>query len=371
MSAASPVRVLVVDDDEVDRLICRRALARGILPQPEVVEAQSADEAMAVAAAQRFDCVLLDYRLPDMNGVALMARLPHVEGDVPLPVVMLTGAGDVAVAVEAMRQGAIDYLVKDVEGSYQTLIPMVVQRAVRERDLRRSKLRADLALERYRVELQQLTQKLMAQEKTTTRRIAQSLHDQLGQTLAAIRLAFDAVGAAPPERRSQALERQSPRIAALLEQAVLEVRQVLVDLRPPVLDEAGLVAALDNELRSRAPADGTVALELDATPECAGLRWPAEVEYAGFMVAREAVANALRHAGASMVQVRVSGSADRLELAVEDDGRGIDEEASAGRPGHLGMVGMRERALAIGGRCSVQRNPSGGTTVSLQWEQRA
>src|SRR5690606_18084548 len=110
----------------------------------------------------------------------------------------------------AMRQGASDYLVKDVEGSYQSLIPMVAQRAANQHNLRRGKLLADHALERSRLELQHLTQELLAQEKTTTRRLAQSLHDHLGQTLAALRLAFDAVAATPAERRHEAFDRQSP-----------------------------------------------------------------------------------------------------------------------------------------------------------------
>ncbi len=362
--------VLVVDDDEVDRLICRHALARAAAAPPEVVEACSAREAIELAGARRFDCILLDYRLPDMNGVELMGLLPQPAADEPVPVVMLTGAGDVAVAVEAMRQGASDYLVKDVEGSYQSLIPVVAQRAANECDLRREKRRAERALERYRVELQHLTQKLMAQEKITTRRLAQSLHDHLGQTLAALRLGLDAVAATPGERRCEAFDRQSPRLASLIEQAVREVRRVLMELRPPMLDDAGLTAALDNELRTRSSDHERTAMRLEPGPGCASLRWPADVEYAGFMVAREALSNALQHADAATVRLLVHGGPGRLDLRIEDDGRGIDEAALAGRPGHLGLVGMRERAAAIGASCTVQRNAAGGTRVRLLWEQR-
>lgn len=366
---AEALRILVIDDDEVDRRACRRALGRA--GAPSLVEACNAAEALALARTHVFDCLLLDYRLPDMDGLALLSQWPHPGDDAPTPVVMLTGADDVAIAVEAMRCGASDYLVKDVQGRYQTLIPTVVQRAVRERDLRREKQRADRALERYRLELQHLTQQLMAQEKATTRRLAQSLHDRLGQTLAAIRLTFDAIDAMPPEQRVAAFEREATRIGELVDQAVREVRQALIDLRPPLLDEAGLVAALDNELRGRASGNDELNLLLDVAPACAALRWPADVEYAGFMIAREAIVNALRHAQPAMLCVRLSGSPTQLRLEVEDDGLGISEAALQGRPGHLGMVGMRERALAIGGQCSVQRNQTRGTTVRLSWEQRA
>ncbi len=361
--------VLVVDDDEVDRLICRHALTHGASVSPEVVEACSAREAIALAGARHFDCILLDYRLPDMNGLELMGLLPQRSEDVPVPVVMLTGARDLAVAVEAMRQGASDYLVKDVEGNYQSLIPVVTQRAANERNLRREKLRAERALERYRIELQHLTRKLMAQEKITTRRLAQALHDHLGQTLAALRLGFDAVTAAPADRRGEAFDRQSPRMTRLIDQAVHEVRRVLVELRPPMLDDAGLAAALDNELRSRSSDPERVALRLDLAPDCASQRWPADVEYAAFMVAREALSNALQHANPATVQLRVEGGPDCLDLLIEDDGRGIDETRRAGRPGHLGLVGIRERASAIGATCTVQRNEVSGTSVRMHWKR--
>lgn len=366
----SGARLLIVDDDAFDRLACRRALhGQGL---DAIVEACTAEQALELCAAQRFDCILLDYRLPDMDGIELLRRLPQRDDDVPVPVVMLTGSEDVQIAVEAMRRGASDYLVKDSEGRYQALMPAVVHRVLRERHLRRERLRAEQALERYRVELQQLTKRLMAQEKEMTRRLAQALHDQLGQTLAAMRLTVDALQAAPRERCCETWERSQPRLSGLIDRAVQEVRQVLIDLRPPLLEEQGLMAALDNELRTHTLSQTDMALHLLTEPGCcAEVRWPAEVEYAGFMLAREAVSNALRHSGAANVTVYIDGNARALRLDVEDDGRGIPEAALAGVPGHLGLVGMRERAQAIGGQCIVQRRPEGGTRVSLVWQEPA
>lgn len=459
-------RILVVDDDDVDRLACRRALTRGGSLPIEFVEADTGASALELSAARHFDCLLLDFRLPDMDGIELMERLQRRPSDAQVPVVMLTGADDVSVAVEAMRRGASDYLVKDVQGRYQALIPAVVQRVMRDHEMRRQKSRAEqalhaivssasdaivsadgegritlfnpsaeavfgceavaaiglpierfftpvsgrvggrrtdgqhlelevslshatvhgqtmltaivrevtqrvqaeLALARYREELSSLTRKLMAQEKTTTRRIAQSLHDRLGQTLAALRLSFDAVQSVERPAADAMQQRHAERVGALIDQAVREVRQALVDLRPPLLDEHGLAAALDNELRSRARAHEEVELLLEAAGDCAQHRWPADVEYAGFMIAREALANALQHAGASSVRLRLDGSADSLSLEVLDDGRGIETHEVASRPGHLGMVGMRERALAIGAHFSVARSDTAGTSVVLRWK---
>lgn len=228
------------------------------------------------------------------------------------------------------------------------------------------RVRAQTELLRYQYELSELAQQLMTQEKTTTRRLAQALHDQLGQTLAALRLAFDLQQVGEP---AGAGGERSQRIGALIDQAIVEVRRVLVDLRPPLLDDSGLVAALDNELRTRQPdAQGTDLL-LEADAELAARRWPPDVEYAAFMVAREALNNALRHARASLVRVVLEGTAQGFTLEVIDDGEGLPPDADRARPGHLGMVGMRERALAIGARFEAGAASSGGTRVRLQWEE--
>lgn len=229
---------------------------------------------------------------------------------------------------------------------------------------------AEKSLLAYQLELSELTHRLLLQEKSTTQRIAQALHDHLGQTLAAARLNLDACIAAHGAAMPAALEEQSRRIAALLEQAVREVRQVLAELRPPLLEDQGLVAALDNEIAARALDGGSADMLLEADDGALALRWPADVEYSAFMVAREAIANARQHAGASLIRVLLGGDAASLDLHVIDDGVGIPAPLAHGRPGHLGIVGMRERALAIGARFTVEPAALGGTRVTLRWQAR-
>ena len=225
--------------------------------------------------------------------------------------------------------------------------------------------RAEVALLRYQTELSDLTQQLMHQEKETTRRLAQALHDQLGQTLTAIRLTFDAAPKSPMEDQGGTLV---ARLDQLIDQAIAQVRQVLVDLRPPLLDDDGLAAALENELQARDRLLAGVDLLLEVEPDVASLRWPPDVEYASFMVAREATANAVQHAQASLIRVVLTGGPRHLCVEVVDDGRGWPEHAQHARPGHLGVVGMRERALAIGARFTIRENSEGaGTVVRLEW----
>ncbi|MBI1173883.1 MAG: response regulator [Sideroxydans sp.] len=127
------IRVLIVEDDLVDRMACRRALAQDN-PDYEFVlsEAETGREGLQVAHAQMPDCVLLDYHLPDMNGLEFLSELRNDLGNTTVPVMMLTGADNVSVAVEALKRGAQDYLVKDTNRQYLELLPAVIQRVMRE-----------------------------------------------------------------------------------------------------------------------------------------------------------------------------------------------------------------------------------------------
>ncbi len=228
------------------------------------------------------------------------------------------------------------------------------------------RVRTERALVQYQVELTELTQALLAQEKATAGRLAQVLHDQLGQTLAAIRIDFVTEAQLP----GAAEQASHARVDRLIDQAIREVRQVLAEMRPTILDDSGLFEALKNELAAPRVADENVEIHFVAPPELRTQRWDPQVEYAAFMVSREAIANAIRHAHASSVQISLTGDAARLHLEVSDNGSGFAAAGQTARPGHLGMVGMRERSIAIGARFAVQSAPGEGTTISLDWQER-
>lgn len=223
--------------------------------------------------------------------------------------------------------------------------------------------------EAAREQLSQLTWRLMSQEKAMVKRMAQALHDQLGQTTAAIRIVHETMGMLRRGKQSAEYLRLDQQLGKLIDQATRQVRMVLVELHPPLLDDQGLAAALDNELRSRALTRERMNFVLQAPPAIAELRWPAAVEYGAFMVAREAIENALRHAGATQITVQLSGTAQRLEMDVADNGRSI-APGSHRKPGHLGITGMLKRAHSIGGTVMVGAIEAGGTRVSLRWSAK-
>ena len=141
--AKPKVHVLIVEDDVVDRMACRRALAQDPDYEFVLLEAETGREGLQLAHAHKPDCILLDYHLPDLNGLEFLAELADDTGAIPVPVMMLTGADNAAVAVEAMKRGARDYLVKDVDRQYLELLPAVIQRVLRERRMLTEKKQTD------------------------------------------------------------------------------------------------------------------------------------------------------------------------------------------------------------------------------------
>lgn len=230
-----------------------------------------------------------------------------------------------------------------------------------------ARTRVDAEVQRSRQQLSELTHRLMTQERLLVRNIAQSLHDQLGQTIAAIRMAHETMVAQSSSAASPALARLQSQQSALIGQAMRQVRQVLTDLRPTLLEEQGLAAALDNELRNRAQIMPTIDFSLDVIPPADTTRWPVNVEYAAFMVAREAVENVMRHSGSPSVFLVLSGDTKWLELEILDKGSGMPDAMDV-QDGHLGILGMYERARAIGATVTVHPNIPSGTRVQLHWE---
>jgi PAS domain S-box-containing protein len=137
------IRVLIVDHDAIDRTALRRALAQN--PDCEFVlsEAETGAEGLHLISSEPPDCILLDYQLPDMTGLDFLSALTKQNGGRAVPVLKLTGTDSAAIAVEAMKRGAHDYLVKDAQRQYLDLVPVVILRVLHEQRLLAEKRQAE------------------------------------------------------------------------------------------------------------------------------------------------------------------------------------------------------------------------------------
>jgi signal transduction histidine kinase len=206
--------------------------------------------------------------------------------------------------------------------------------------------------------LETFSQKLIETQEGERQRVARELHDEIGQVLTAIRLNLNAV---QHSLNSSPVAQKLDESMAIIDRALQQVRELSLDLRPMALDDLGLVAALrwyvDREAQRRGFAPEFSAGDLE--------RLPPELETACFRIAQEALTNVVRHAKAKYVRVELSQSGDELHLIVRDDGIGFDPAGIGGSPSDvkLGLLGMRERALIVGGTIEVVSAPGKGTEV--------
>ncbi|UJP41327.1 sensor histidine kinase [Cellulomonas palmilytica] len=202
---------------------------------------------------------------------------------------------------------------------------------------------------------------VLATREEERRRLRRDLHDGLGPTLAAVALGLDTA-----RRRLDDPERVAAMLASLsteLQNAIEEVRRLAHDLRPPALDQFGLVEAIRGDARRFETEAGAgaraLSIRVDAPPTTPPL--PAAVEVAAYRIVGEALTNVVRHSGAQRCIVSVSFD-DRLHLEITDDGRGVPPEHRRG----VGLSSMVERAVEVGGRCEIDSADRQGTHVRAE-----
>ncbi len=335
------------------------ALVVALLALPVRVRLQRAVERLMYG--ERDDPLRVATRVGGRLGSGLEGTLDEVRGALRLPYVGVTVDGAV-VASSGVLEGAFVELPL-ADGLLSVGMRTGEQRlaAADEKVLRllAGPLSAALHAMRLSEQLQLARERLVVAREEERRRLRRDLHDGLGPLLTGVALSADAVAN---------LTTRSPGEAGVLLDAVRadsriairEVRRIVDDLRPPALDELGLVAALRARTdRASQRADGTaLSAVVDAPSALPAL--PAAIEVAAYRIATEALNNAVRHSAAQHVVVRLTCGTD-LSVEVDDDGRAGD----AWTPG-VGITGMQERAAELGGHCEVGPGPDGGRVrVSL------
>ncbi len=206
----------------------------------------------------------------------------------------------------------------------------------------------------------ELLEKLLTAHEDERRRIARELHDEAGQSLTALIVNLELAAQEPSADR---LRGQLGQLRELAERTLAEIRRLIYDLRPSILDDLGLVAALRWYAKNLLDPQG-IAWTLSVSGVSG--RLPAKLETAAFRLVQEALTNVLKHAEASTVTVGMSAAGRELHVRIEDNGRGFDprRSRSADRSGGFGLLGMQERVELVGGRWEVQSTPGVGTVVT-------
>ena len=226
------------------------------------------------------------------------------------------------------------------------------------RDITEAK-RAEAQLRASRAALRSLATRQQDIREDERTRIAREIHDSLGQALTALKLQLSAAEEAAC-RDASGLAARLHETTRMVDDLVKSVRRIATDLRPPILDQLGLPAALewlaqDFSRRTSIQCEATIGATNDAIN--------GELGTALFRIVQEALTNVLRHAGATRVDIALGMKSGCVTLEINDDGTGITEAGTVG-PGSLGILGMRERAAALGGVLEVVPRQEGGTRVA-------
>lgn len=208
--------------------------------------------------------------------------------------------------------------------------------------------------------LEALSRQLLEQLEAERRQTARELHDEIGQLLTGVKLAL----AASQAERQDPEDRHLAIAAALVDELQNRVRELSLDLRPALLDDLGLLPALAAHFSRYTAQTG---IQVEFAYRGIQRRFPTDLETVAYRLIQEALTNVARHATAPKAKVSVRANVHTLGVRVRDSGAGFDVRAELTNPRSIGLAGLRERVLLVGGHLSIESAPGAGTTVASEF----
>ncbi len=344
----------MLEDDPADAELTRFALRKGGL-QFSSSRAETKEQYLRELENHAPSLILSDYSLPGFDGHAALTiardKCPET------PFIFVTGTMGEEVAIETLKSGATDYVLKT---RLTRLLP-AVNRALREAQQRSAHRRAEEQLRESHEQLRALSVYLQTIREEERTRIAREVHDELGQALTGCKLDLSWIAGRLPKDQKELVEKTRA-LAAHIDSTIQMVRRIATELRPGILDHLGLAAALEwqaNEFQTR------TGIQCEVKASLSEFDLPADLNTTFFRIFQETLTNVIRHAGATRVWVELKEQDGSLILEVRDNGRGISR-AEITNTKSMGLLGMRERAALLGGEFKISRVAKGaGTRVTV------
>jgi signal transduction histidine kinase len=348
------IRILLLEDSATDAGLVRHALQMGGLVFIwEHVDNKTAFIRQLETAPP--DLILSDFSLPSLDGYTALEIARKKCPDTPF--IFVTGTLGEEVAIETLKSGATDYVLKQ---RLSRLVPSV-HRALREAEERAERRRAEERLRQSHEQLRALSIHLQHVREEERIRISREVHDELGQSLTGLKLQLTWLSGRLPKNLS-ALQKKAHTLADTIDEIIHAVRRIATELRPGLLDTAGLTAALEwqtNEFQKQTGIQCRVTVAIRDTI------LDQDLNTAFFRIFQETLTNIIRHANATKVEVRLAETAEHFIMEVKDNGRGISENEIQNTKS-IGLIGMSERAALLGGEIRWRGEPGKGTTVSVR-----
>ena len=349
------VNILMVDD-EPRNLDVLETILEG--PDRRLIRALSAEEALLALVQSEFTVIVLDVQMPGMNGFELARMIKQRKRSQHIPIIFLTAYfQEDKDVLSGYDLGAVDYLTKPVDPRIlQSKINVFVELFRTHRAL----IETNRALEQEIIERKRLETEVLQATEREQQRIAQDLHDGLGQQLAGISCLCNSLKK-DLAKKSSPHTAEAAKISNLLDIAVAETRGLARGLHPIEPEPNGLMSALES-----LAGDATEMFKISCKFDCPA---PVPVHDYGvatdlFRIAQEALVNAVKHGRARRVLISLASTPDSIRLIVSDNGVGFDpKEHDLRQQKGIGLRIMHYRAAKIGGTLSFQSNADGGLDV--------
>jgi signal transduction histidine kinase len=347
------IRILMLEDSVTDAELAKHTLKRGGL-RFTAVQVDNEKDFVVEIQERPPHLILSDYALPGFDGYAALEIAKRLCPETPF--IFVTGTMGEEVAIETLKNGATDYVLKH---RLVRLVPSV-HRALRERQERTERRRAEKQLRESHEQLRALSVYLQRVREEERTRIAREVHDELGQALTSCKLDLSIIANRLPRTLKPLIEK-AKELSAHMDSTIQTVRRISTELRPGILDHLGLVAALEwqaNEFQNR------TGIRCDVHSNLHDAAIDANLATTFFRIFQETLTNVIRHAGATQVAVHLKENSGVIVMDVKDNGRGIEPEEIS-NTSSLGLLGMKERAALLGGQFKIGPARGGGTKVSI------
>lgn len=300
------------------------------------------------------DIILSDHSLPSFDSFEALSLLRETGSTIPF--ILVTGTMSEEFAVEVMKLGISDYLLKN---RLQRL-PDAILKAIEKWELQRAKEKTDQDIMQMNRELRNLSAHLQNIREEERASIAREIHDELGQQLMRIKMDFIWLSSKIKDPDNEVKEKISGSIA-LVDETVGTIRRINTELRPRIIDDLGLFAALEwqaNEFTKRTGI--SCNLKVDLTEP----QFSKSLSIHIFRIYQEALTNVGKHAQAKEVNTELKFINGNMIMSIQDNGNGINEEKMKNERS-FGLLGMKERAAMMDGLIGIQSSPGEGTTIEL------
>jgi len=342
---AAQAKILLVDD-EPKSLFALQELLSGL--GQNLMVAQSGEEALRLALKNDFAVILLDVRMPGIDGFETARLIRSRERSRLTPIIFLTAAADeMSSMFRGYEVGAVDYLQKPVVPEIlKSKVAVFVELHRKTERLRESEEK-----------LRRLAAHLISVREEERAHIAREIHDELGQVLTGLKMEVTWLA---KRLRDKPLIEKTDSMCKLIDTTVQTVRKIATGLRPEMLDDMGIIAAVGWQAKEFQKRTG-IRCRAKLPPE---VKLDIDISTTMFRIFQEILTNVARHSRATRVDIELMLSPERVGLEVLDNGVGIADEDLNGKKS-LGLLGMNERALLFGGEVKITGTPGHGTRVSV------